>query len=160
MMAENLASRDGRPVLERVAGRETFSFSWCGGGGGRREAGGGGPVGGGGGARRFLPLLDAEAPMGLELTDGTLFCTLSARDPSNRLDQFATSSSCCRPIRKRPSVSSILLWMRSAMPSNLPGEVTPAHEATVRTRTAVRETKVLLPLSCEGAARLYSLSSL
>lgn len=78
MMAENLASREGLPVFERVAGRERqFSFSWYGGGGGRREAGGGGLVGkvggaygctlgGGGGARRFLLLLDAEVLMGLE----------------------------------------------------------------------------------------------
>lgn len=51
MMAENLASREGLPVFERVAGRETqFSFSWYGGGGGRRAAGGGGLVGQAGGA--------------------------------------------------------------------------------------------------------------
>lgn len=107
MMAENLASRDGLPVLERGVGRETqFSFSWYGGGGGRREAGGGGggllgkmggvygwlPYGGGG-ARRFLLLLGAEVLMGLEegvevlLSDRMLFCTSSGREPSNRVDQ-------------------------------------------------------------------------
>lgn len=47
MMAENLASSDGLPVLDLVAGREVqmpeFSFSWYGtGGGGRRGAGRGG----------------------------------------------------------------------------------------------------------------------
>lgn len=44
MMAENLASREGLPVLDFVAGREVqwleFSFSWYGGGGGGRREGG------------------------------------------------------------------------------------------------------------------------
>lgn len=70
MMAENLASRDGRPVLDLVAGREEraaeFSFSRDEGGGGRRGLGGraGGAEGlasdGGGGARRFLLLRGVE----------------------------------------------------------------------------------------------------
>lgn len=108
MMAENLASRDGLPVLERGVGRETqFSFSWYGGGGGRREAAGGGGAGllgqvggaygwpsdGGGGARRFLLLLGAEVLTGLEegvevlLSDRRFFCTTSGREPSNRVAQ-------------------------------------------------------------------------
>lgn len=62
MMAENLASRDGRPVLDLEDEREVtvqeFSFSGGGTGGGGLAGRGGGVYGalwrGGGGAGRFL----------------------------------------------------------------------------------------------------------
>lgn len=148
-MAENLASKDGRPVLDLVVGREVqvpeFSFSWYGtGGGGRRGVGRGGLAGqvagtqgswseGGSGARRFLLLVDVEQGVVLGLAQGvevllwdrTLFCTITEWDPSNRQDQLAASFSSSAPIRKWPSVSSILLWIISVILSNLPGELIP-----------------------------------
>lgn len=59
------------------------------------------------------------------LWDNKLFSTTTEWDPSNREDQLGASvfSSC--PIRKRPSVSSILLWIMSVMLSNLLGEFIP-----------------------------------
>lgn len=118
-MAENLASRDGRPVLDLAAGREAqaaeFSFSREEGGGGRCRGAGRGGLGGraggaeggaegfasdgGGGARRFLLLRGVEPAWqpGLEqgvevlLWDRTLFSTTTERDPSKRDDQLGTS---------------------------------------------------------------------
>lgn len=115
MMAENLASRDGRPVLDLVAGRETqeaeFSF-WDERGGGRCRGAGRGGLGGrvgeaggfmlegGGGARRFLLLRGVEPALqfGLEqgvevlLWDRILFSTITERDPSKREDQSGGSA--------------------------------------------------------------------
>lgn len=72
------------------------------------------------------------------LSDRMLFCTSSERDPSKRVDQFAATAIGSSPMRKRPSVSSILLWMMSVMPSNRPGEFIPASEATAGNQTHVR----------------------
>lgn len=114
-MAENLASRDGRPVFDLAAERGArvsgFSF-WDEGGGGRcSAAGSGGLCGrvggaggftseGGGGARRFLLLRGVEAALrfGLEqgvevwLWDRKLFSTIAEREPSKRADQSGGSA--------------------------------------------------------------------
>lgn len=148
-MAENLASRDGLPVLDLVVGRAVkapeFSFSWLEGGaggggrGGRAGRGGGAAIGslsdGGGGARRFLLLSGVEFVLGLGLERGVevlLWDTTKECDPSKRVDQSGASFLSSQPMRKLPSVSSILLWMISVILSNFPGELIPVrkHENT------------------------------
>lgn len=88
---------------------------------------------GGGGARRFLLLRGVEFVFGLGLEQGVevllwdmvLFSTTKEWDPSKRFDQLGASFLSSQPMRKLPSVSSILLWIISVILLNLPGELIP-----------------------------------
>lgn len=121
MMAENFASSDGRPV--RGLAPLQFSFSWL-------------VVGwtngtlseGGGGALLFFLVLVVGLVIDWMLSlpgDRIVFWTTIGRDPSNSAAQWGGSLSSSWPMRKRPSVSSILLCIMSVKLSNFPGEPMP-----------------------------------
>lgn len=121
MMAENLASSEGRPV--RGLAPLQFSFSWL-----DKMLVKGNLSGGGGGALLFFLLLVTGLVIDWLLSlpgDRTVFCTTIGRDPSNSAAQWGGSVSSSWPMRKRPSVSSILLWIMSVKLSNFPGDPMP-----------------------------------
>lgn len=123
MMAENLASSEGRPV--RGLAPLQFSFSWL-----DKTLVNGNLSGGGGGALLFflLPVRGLVIDWLLSLPgDRTVFCTTIGRDPSNSAAQWGGSVSSSWPMRKRPSVSSILLWIMSVKLSNFPGDPMPEN---------------------------------